>query len=94
MENKQKGSGNIFVIIAVIVVLAIAGWYFLGRRTTMTPSYQQINQTTQESQQTGNAATIQSDSDLMNASNDLDNTSVDGTIDPQLSQNDTDSQSL
>ena len=82
MERNQKGFSNIFIAVAIIIALAVAGLYLSRGRTTTPWSYpnQQIN-TTQ---------TIQADSDLQNASQDLDNTAVDGTFDPQLNQNDTD----
>ena len=82
MKRNQKGFRNIFIVVAIMVVLVVAGFYLLKVTTTTPSSYpnQQIN-TTQA---------IQPDSDLQNASQDLDNTDVDGTFDPQLNQNDTD----
>ena len=84
MKRNQKGSSNIFVV-AIIVILAVAGFYLLKGITT--PSIY-------PNQQINTAQDMQSDNALQNASQDLDNTAVDGTFDPQLKQNDIDAQTF
>lgn len=82
MKRNQKGSSNIFIAVAVIVVIAVVGFYFLNGKTTPSTS------------QTGTTQSIQSDSGLTNASQELDNTNIDGTIDPELNQNTSDAQTF
>ncbi len=81
MKQKQKGSSNVFMVL-VIVLLAIAGFALLKGKAAPTETGTSANQA------------IQSDSDLQNASQDLDNTNIDGVIDPVLEQNTTDSQTF
>ncbi len=84
MKRNQKGSSNIFIAIAVIVVLAVAGFYLLRGKTATSPTA------------TGTVTNqaIQSDSGLQQASQDLDNTNVDGAVDAGLNQNTTDAQTF
>lgn len=85
MNQNQKGSSNIFLILAVIVVLAVAGLYLLKGRTTTSPTATNNIPTNQA---------IQSDSDLQSASQDLDNTNIDSTIDSELNKNTADASSF
>lgn len=87
-KRDQKGSVNIFIIVAVIIILFVAGWYLLKGKGTAPTMYPNQSTTTSSNQ------AIQSDTDLQNASRDLDNTNVDTTIDPQLNQNDIDAQTF
>lgn len=84
MKQKQKGSSNLLIIVAVVILFAL-GWYFLKSRVTTAPSSQTSKQ---------ESTAIQNDKDLKNASNDLDNLNVDATVDPQLNQNDQDAQTF
>ena len=88
MKRNQRGFGNIFVVVAIIVILAVAGFYLLKGKVTTPSSYPNQQTTTSIDQ------SIQNDSGLTNASNDLDNTNVDGTLDPELNQNSADAQTF
>lgn len=88
MKLNQKGSFTI--IIALIIVLAVVGFYLFTNRAT-TPS-SSLNQPVQQTTTTNQS--MQNDSDLTNASNDLDNTAIDATIDPMLNQNAVDANSF
>lgn len=85
MKRNQKGSSNILIVVVLIAVVAVVGFYLLRGKTAPTTMY--------PNQQTDSQA-IQSDSGLTNASNDLDNTDVDATLDPELNQNNSDAQTF
>lgn len=78
------------LLIAAIVVLALVFVY-----TSKNSSSQQPYQSGQQSQ-TGTSAieTIQNDSELMSASNELNDTNIDGTLNPGLNQTSADAQTL
>ena len=86
MKRNQKNLGNIFIALVIIVVLVVAGFYLLKKKAATPLFYPH--------QQTNTNRDAQSDNDLLNASQDLDNTDIDGTVDPQLNQNDIDAQTF
>ncbi len=74
MNKNQKGFAPL-LIIAVIAIVAIAGYFFLTQKGnyTATPSG------------TGSSSAIQNSSDLDTAANDLDNTDT-NQVDTELNQ--------
>lgn len=82
-NNNQKGTNTILVLIIIAIVL-IAGVFFLRKANHLPPSSSVTPQTEQ---------TIQRKSDLDAATNDLDNTDIDG-VDNELTQLDKDAQSV
>jgi len=85
MKQHQKNSGNILIVVAIIVLLVLVGWSALKGKTTSPTSYQQNQQTSKNANET-----IQNDSDLITVTVDLDNTDIDSTVDPILNQNSAD----
>jgi hypothetical protein len=81
-KKQQQGTSKITLIVLVVAVVAILT-FALSKKdaTTSLPATQPTS------------TTISSDSDLMNASNDLDSTDVDG-LDNELNQNDSDAASF
>lgn len=92
--STTQETGSVLVILAIIVAVAFAGFYFWRKATapnpivsttaapeTTIPSYIPSNPTPQP---------ITSDSDLMQVSGQLDTTAIDVPINTVLSQNDQD----
>ncbi len=88
MKQIQKGSALI-VILIVIAILAVAGFLLLKNKNANLLSHPNLPAQSNTADQS-----IKSDSDLTNAQKDLDNTDVDGAIDPELNQNDTEVKSF
>ena len=84
MNQNQKGSSNIFLILAVIVVLAVAGAYLLNSRTAPIPTATNNMPTNQA---------IQSPSGLDTASAELDTTNID-SLDTGMNQISSDTSSF
>ncbi len=83
MNKNQKGFAPI-LIIAIIAVVAVAGYFFLsqkGKYATTTPS------------SNGSYSAIQNSSDLDTAANDLDNTDI-NQADTELNQLNSDASSF
>jgi cytoskeletal protein RodZ len=85
MKQNQKNSGNILIVVAIIVLLVLVAWSALKGKTTSPTSYQQNQQTSKNANET-----IQNESDLISVTVDLDNTDIDSTVDPILNQNSAD----
>ncbi len=89
--NRKVQNGNVILVIIIVVVVLFLGWYLLKNSAN---SIYQANQPNQQASTSTYAAPIQNDSDLQNASSNLDKTNIDGTIDSTLNQNATDSQNF
>ena len=85
--SSQKGQSNVLIVVVILAIAVLAGWYFLRNKTNT------AYQTNQPTQQTS-ATSIQNDNDLMSASSELDQEDIYGTVDPQLNQNDIDAQTF
>lgn len=85
---------NVLVVVVILVVALLAGWYLLRNNSNTAFQTDQPNQTNQQTPTSATTSSIQNDTDLTNASSDLDKIDVDGTVDPQLNQNDTDAQTF
>ena len=85
MKQNPKNSGNMVIVVSIIVLLVLVGWYALKGKTTSPISLQQNQPTSKNANET-----IQNDGDLVSAAADLDNTDVDSTVDPILNQNSVD----
>lgn len=79
---KQVGSTKILIIVLVVAAI-IAIFYWVSQRQPVPYTPPKVSQTE-----------IQNTDDLMSTSNELDNTNIDGPIDQELNQNDTDAASL
>lgn len=86
---RQMGTARILIIILVVLAV-VAGIYWWNNQQSLT------SQVTPVSNVAPNAANtdIQTANDLNAASNDLDNTNIDGSVDAGLNQNDTDASSF
>lgn len=84
MQNvNQTGNTKIVLVILAVLVVILGLYWWNGKKAAPTPSATpQVE------------SGIQSPNDLMSASDDLDKTDVDSTIDSELSQNDTDASSF
>lgn len=80
MKN-QKGFGAIYIVIIILIIGLIVGIYIVQKPTHPKPFAKE---------RANYSGAINSDSDLMRASSQLDYTNVD-SIDSQLKQNDVDS---
>jgi len=83
MKKKQKKDNAMLVFTIVTIVVLVLG-YFLVRKESPAPALMETQ---------GEVATIENDVDLVNVSQELDNTPID-SIDITLDENDSDVEDL